>query len=293
MSLYPNGKIVLSATLLLAFAAHAGAQTPSGLAPDVIVNGQPISTNHVLLMSAGLDPEKKLRKLNDADSQAAARAELVTQELLAQEARKAGLDKNPAIADQLAFQNRVILSRAYLEDYFAKNPITDATLKTAYEWKKANGKLLEYKTRHILVPSFEQAEEAIARIDKGEDFVTVAKRYSQDPGGQNNGGDLGWFRPDNFVDHHFTDAVESLKKGQYTKKPVRSRFGWHVIKVEDGPRAVANPEAFEALHESVKEAQRQKTAQLKIEELTGRLAAAAKLTGPGAGTVAATKRAAK
>ncbi|AXQ31289.1 peptidylprolyl isomerase [Solimonas sp. K1W22B-7] len=280
MKLQKNLYALARAGLIASTAAVAGPAPKGGLQADVLVNGQPISRNHVLLMSEGIDPENKSRRADDANAQAAARAELITQEVLAQEARKQGLDKAPVIADQLAFQNRVILSRAYLEDFFARDPITDAVLKKSYDFKKASGKLVEYKIRHILVQTPEQARDLIGKLDKGEDFVALAKRSTQDPGGQANGGDLGWFRPDIFVDHHFTDAVESLKKGQYSKAAVRTRFGWHVIKVEDGPRPVANPETFEALDDSVKEALRQKTAQIRIEELTARLSAGARISSP-------------
>ena len=125
-----------------------------------------------------------------------------------------------------------------------------------------------------------------------EDFEAVAKRLSQDPGAQTNGGDLGWFRPDIFVDHHFSDAVVALKKGQYTKTPVRTRFGWHVVKVEDGPRAVANAERYKELDDSAREALRQRTAQLRIEEVTQRLSEKAKVASP-SGNAAAVARAAK
>ncbi len=279
----------IAAALAIVATNGLAAEPANGLQADVLVNGKPISANHVLLMSSGLDPENNTRDANDPDRQAAARAELVTQELLAQEAIRKGLDRDPVVADQLSFQNRVILSRAYLEQYFNESPVTDATLKTAYEWKRANGKLLEYKTRHILVTSADQALPVVAKLDKGEDFAALAQRYSQDPGGQSSGGDLGWFQPENFVDHHFTDALQDLSKGAYTKKPIRTRFGWHLIKLEDGPRAARNAPPFEELTDAAREAQRQKAAQIKIETLTAELAAKAKLTGPGAATSVARK----
>lgn len=283
----------LAALAVCVVATQAQAGTPAkpvvarpDVAVDTYVNGQPISVNHVLLMSSGLDSGAQARQLDTADARSAARTELITQELLAQEARKAGLDKAPVIADQLAFQDRVILSRAYLEDYFSKNPITDASLKSAYEWKRANGKLLEYKVRQILVATPEAAQDIINRLGRGEDFGALAQRYSQDPGGQATAGDLGWFRPETFVDHHFGDAVAALKKGAYTRTPVRTRFGWHVIRLDDGPRPVANAPAFDALDDGSREALRQKTAQLRIEELTARLTANAKISSPKAATVA-------
>ncbi len=270
-------------SLIAAQAATAAntAPTAAGLAPEIIVNGQAISENHVQLMSSGFATDKNGRALNSADARAAARTELITEEVLAQEARKAGLDKKASVADQLAFQQREILSRAYLESYFEKNPITDASLKTSYEWNRANGKIVEYKLRQILVPTSNDAREVIAKLNSGQDFAEVAKVYTQDPGGQNNGGDLGWFRPDIFVDHNFTDVLPTLKKGEYTKAPVRTRFGWHVIKVEDGPRPVANAEPYDALSDNVRQALRQKAGQIQIETLTARLTSSAKISSPG------------
>jgi peptidyl-prolyl cis-trans isomerase C len=136
--------------------------------------------------------------------------------------------------------------------------------------------------RQILLPTAEQASQVIDKLNKGEDFVALAKVYTQDPGGQTSGGDLGWFRPDIFVDHNFSDAVVALNKGEYNKTPLRTRFGWHVIKIEDGPRPVQNPQPYDALDENIKQALRQKTAQIKLENLTARLSASAKVTGPGA-----------
>ena len=254
----------------------------SGLAADVVVNGQPISVNHVRLMSSGLDEQKNARQLNGDDVKNAARAELITEEVLAHAARKKGLDKKPDVADQIAYQQRLILSRAYLEDYFTANPVDDNSLRTAYEWNRANGKITEYHVRQILTASQGDAFEALAALKKGEDFSAVARRYTQDPGGQQNGGDLGWFRPDIFVDHHFSDAVVALKKGEYSKTPVRSRFGWHVVKLEEAPRAVAKALPYDQLDDGSHEALRQRTAQLKIEELTASLTKGAKISGPGA-----------
>lgn len=264
-----------------AIAADVAVPANDGLGVDVLVNGKPISNNHVQLMMSSINPDPSVRGAGTEEARVAARQELITQEVLAQEAKRLGLDKSPLVADQLAFQERAILSRAYLADVFEKNPITEASLESAYEFNRANGKIKEYKTRQILLGTQEDARAAIAKLDKGEDFVALAKRISQDPGGQTTGGDLGWFRPDIFIDHNFTDALVSLRKGQYTKTPVRSRFGWHVILLEDGPRQVQNPESYDALDDSAKEALRQRTAQLRIEEVTSRLAAAAKVSGPG------------
>jgi peptidyl-prolyl cis-trans isomerase C len=272
-------RLALSAVsvAILAFAAQA-ADAP-GLAPDLTVNGKAISQNQVTLMSGNFVADKSTP---GPEARAAARAELITQEVLAQAARKAGLDKAPGVVDQLAFQERSILSKAYLENYFDKNPVTEDALKASYEFSRANGKIVEYRLRQILVSTPEQAVEVIGKLDKGADFAELAKKETLDPGGQNNGGDLGWFRPDIFVDHGFTDALGAIRKGDYNHQPVRSRFGWHVIKVEDGPRVVANAESWDTLDEHAKTAIRQKTTQLKLEALTAKLAGEAKIAGPGA-----------
>ena len=285
-ALFVAAASVLAAPAFAQSKADTALPADSGLSSDVLVNGKSISRNHVQLMLTSINPDPSARGAGGEEARTAARQELVTQELLAQEARRKGLDKDPAVADQLAYQERAILSRALLQDNFEKNPVTGAELKTAYEWNRANGKITEVKIRQILVATPDQAALAIGKLDKGEDFAAVAKTYTQDPGGQNNGGDLGWFRPDIFVDHHFTDALATLKKGEYTKAPVKTRFGWHVLKVEDGPRPVTNAEPFESLDDSAKEALRQKTVQTRIEKLTADLAGKAKLGGPGANAIA-------
>ncbi|WP_293396822.1 peptidylprolyl isomerase [Nevskia sp.] len=259
-------------------AQNSAAALDGGLAVDVTVNGRPITRNHIALMGSNFTEDKKAP---GPEAQAAARLELITQEVLAQAALKEGLDKQGIVADQIAFQERSILSRAYLEDYFAKNPVTDESLKAAYDANVASGKITEFKVRHILVSDLPQAQAIIARLAKGEDFVAIAKVETLDPGGQNNGGDLGWFRPDIFVDSNFANAVVALKKGGTSKDPVRSRFGWHVIKVEDGPRPVANPGKFDTLDDPIKQSLRQRAVQAKLEAVTAALTSKAKIAGPG------------
>lgn len=259
-------------------AQNSAASPDGGLAVDVTVNGRPITRNHITLMGSNFTEDKKAP---GPEAQAAARLELITQEVLAQAALKEGLDKQGIVADQIAFQERSILSRAYLEDYFAKNPVTDESLKAAYDANAASGKIVEFKVRHILVSDLPQAQAIIARLAKGEDFLAIAKVETLDPGGQNNGGDLGWFRPDIFVDTNFANAVVALKKGGTSKEPVRSRFGWHVIKVEDGPRPVANPGKFDTLDDPIKQSLRQRAVQAKLEAVTAALTSKAKIAGPG------------
>ena len=286
MSQFPISRITRSLIVagLFVFAGSAFAQNKSaasadeGLTVDLTVNGKSITRNHVTLMGANFTKD---HSAPGPEAQAAARAELITQEVLAQAALKEGLDRKPVVADQIAFQQRAILSRAYLEDYFTKNPVTDEQLQTAYDFSVAGGKLTEYKVRHILVNDLPKAEELAARLARGEDFVTVAKSETLDPGGQSTGGDLGWFRPDIFIDANFARAVQGLKKGETTRIPVRSRFGWHLVKLEDGPRPVTKAVKWEQLDDPIKQSLRQRAVQAKLEALTESLTAKAKLGGPG------------
>ncbi len=258
---------------------------PDAKAPaaEAYVNGVPVNASHVdallqRIPSAITDPRRLGTDLEQR--RAAARKELATQEALAQAALKDGLDKNAAVADALAYMRREALSRAHIEHYFLENPISDQALRAGYEWNRANGKIVEYQVRHILVPTEQEAADILARLKKGEKFEELVK-LTKDPGGSTNGGFVtkdGWFRPDIFIDYKFADAIEALKPGSYSAQPLQTRFGWHVIKLDAGPRPVANPEPFEQLHEGAVKAMREKTAQRKLKELVAGVVEKAKMT---------------
>lgn len=268
-----------------ATAASPSAARPQDgpLAVDLQVGKSVISKGQVDLFMESLTSGSEEAKNMPGDVEAkrtAARKELVIQEALAQQARAENLDEDMEVKDALEYTQRELLARVYIQNYFNENPITDEVLKTGYEWNRANGKIMEYKVRQILVPTRDEAEALIQRLKKGEDFIELTK-LSKDPGGNTSGGFVtktGWFRTDVFVDVNFTDAVESLKPGTYTKEPVRSRFGWHVIRLDEAPRAVKNAEPFEQLHESSREALRQKMAQKKLNELVSNAVNKIKLT---------------
>lgn len=264
-------------TTYLSVGAEASLQSASRpkegpLAVDLQVGKSVISKGQVELFVESMTSGSEEAKNMPGDVEArhvAARKELVIQEALAQQALTDKLDQDMEVIDALEHARRELLARVYIQKYFNDNPVTDEVLKTGYEWNRANGKILEYKVRQILVPTRDEAEAILRRLKKGEDFVELTK-LSKDPGGNTSGGFVtktGWFRTDIFVDVNFTDAVESLKPGTYTKEPVRSRFGWHVIRLDESPRAVKNPEPFEQLHEASREALRQKMAQRKLNEL--------------------------
>ncbi|MEO8740285.1 MAG: peptidyl-prolyl cis-trans isomerase [Casimicrobiaceae bacterium] len=171
---------------------------------------------------------------NQPDSpelRAAVRDELNTRELLVREARKAGVEKNPAVKTEMDLAQQTVMVRAYMADYLKAHPVSDAALRKEYDQIKAQIGDKEYKVRHILVEKEDEAKEIIAALQKGEKFDKLAER-SKDTGSKINGGDLDWNAPANFV-KPFSDAMIALPKGKFTTTPVQTQFGWHVIEVDD------------------------------------------------------------
>ena len=157
--------------------------------------------------------------------------ELINVELVMQDAEKKGLEKRPEIEKQMEWQRRSLLVTAGMRDYLDAHPITDEELKKAYDTEIAKLDKTEYKARHVLLETEADANEVITQLDTGTDFAELAKEKSKGPTGK-QGGDLGWFSPARMV-KPFSEAVAALEKGNYTKKPVQTQFGWHVILLED------------------------------------------------------------
>ena len=158
--------------------------------------------------------------------------ELNTRELLAREAKKQGIDKQPDVKTQMDLASQTVLVRAYVSDWVKKNPVPEAELKKEYDTIKSQIGDKEYKVRHILVKTEDQANDIIAELQKGAKFDELAKARSEDPGSKDKGGDLDWNAPANFV-KPFGDAMKATPKGKFTAQPVQTQFGWHVIEVDD------------------------------------------------------------
>ena len=225
----------LALSLIAAFVAiPAFAQTV------VTVNGTAIPQARADVMIS----EQKTQGAPDSEQlRNAVKEELVRREVLAQEARKKGLEKAGNVQAQVELARQAVLIRAYLQDYVKAHPVTDAEIKAEYEKIKSQLGDKEYKARHILVEKEEEAKAIIAKLDKGEKFDELAKQ-SKDPGSKDKGGDLGWANPAGFV-KPFADGLTKLEKGKYTTTPVKSDFGYHVIKLEDS-RPVKAPSFDEA-----------------------------------------------
>ena len=158
--------------------------------------------------------------------------EIIAREIFLQEAQKKGLDATEDYKAQMALARETILIRELFMDWQKKNPVTDEAIKAEYDKFVAANSGKEFKARHILVEKEADAKDIIARIKKGAKFEDIAKKQSKDPGSAVNGGDLDWANPRSYVPE-FTEALLKLTKGQLTDTPVKSQFGYHVIRLDD------------------------------------------------------------
>ncbi|HNP36382.1 MAG TPA: peptidylprolyl isomerase [Woeseiaceae bacterium] len=157
--------------------------------------------------------------------------------LLTTQARTAELAKEPRVKAQLELQKRGTLAQVTAADFLSRNQATEEEILAQYSEQIETAPPLQFKARHILVESQDEATSLIKELNDGANFAELAKSNSTGPSGP-NGGDLGWFSPNQMVPE-FSDAVAALKDGEYTKTPVQTQFGWHVILREDSRDAEA------------------------------------------------------
>ncbi|MBV2235219.1 MAG: peptidylprolyl isomerase [Sterolibacterium sp.] len=159
------------------------------------------------------------------------REELIRREILAQQAANQGYEKQMSVLAQMMLARQSVLINAYVADYVAKHPVSDETLKKEYDAIKLGLGDKEYKVRHILVDTEDEAKDIISKLKAGQKFEEMAKA-SKDPGSRERGGELGWATPTNYV-APFSAAMVKLENGQFTETPVKSEFGYHVIMLDD------------------------------------------------------------
>ena len=235
--------------------------------------GAVATVNGVAVPQARADAlmQQQQGRLPDNDqTRAMVREELINREILAQEAQRTGMAKSPEVQAQLDMVRQEVLVNAYIRDWVRKNPISEADVAKEYDRAKAQTGDKEYKARHILVETEDQAKGLIAELKKGGKFEDLASKNSKDPGSAARGGDLDWNVPGTF-DSQFSDAMVKLEKGKYTEAPVRTRFGWHIIQLDD-VRGVK----FPALNE-VRQRITQQLTQNRIEQMVKGLRAKAKV----------------
>ena len=228
--------VVLITSATLASSAFAQAPAPAKKPVTAPAAARPAGSGDVAIPSEQLDLIVKERlaqgQPDTPELRAAMRDELINRELFMRAAKAKGLDRSSTMKTQMQVASDSILIRAYINEYLTANPVTDDVLKSEYETIKAGLGDKEYRARHILVEKKEEAENIIKQLQSGAKFEDLAKANSKDPGSKENGGDLDWAVPSNFV-KPFADAMIALQKGKYTATPVQSPFGFHVIQLED------------------------------------------------------------
>jgi peptidyl-prolyl cis-trans isomerase C len=247
-------KQMLSAALVALLAAPAFAQNIA------VVNGKPVPSSRAQALKQQV--EASGRPLTP-DVMEQIKQELITREIFMQEAKKRGLDASDEYKNQIELARQTILIRALFADHQKKNPVTDADIQAEYDkFVAANGGK-EYRARHILVETEDQAKALIAEIKKGAKFEDLAKKNSKDPGSGANGGDLDWAAAGSYVPE-FSGAMTKLEKGQMTDAPVKSQFGFHIIRVDD-VREAQLPKLEEVKPQISQQLQQQKMGQFQEE----------------------------
>ncbi len=249
-------------------AADTGsAPAPTAAAPAInkadaiaVVNGQYIAKSTL----DALEKEIAERSHGQTFPKEKLVEELIQRELLVQDAAQKQLDKSPEVLAQLEAAKKALLTQADLQNFIKANPVTEAEIKAEYDSKVAAEKGTEYKASHILVKTEAEAKKLIAELDKGADFAKLANKNSLDAKESQNGGDLGWFSAGQMV-APFSEAVAALEKGKYTKEPVKTQFGYHVILKEDS--RPLTPPSLEAVKEQLTPFLQRKKVQGMIENL--------------------------
>lgn len=209
--------------------AKPAATKPAAAGSVATVNGVAVPQSRMDLMmqrqgQRGMPDNEQTRNM--------VREELINREVIAQEAQRAGLAKRQEVQTQVEFARQEILVNAFIADWLRKNPISDSDVQKEYERVKAQAGEKEYRARHILVETEEQANSMISALKKGGKFDELATKNSKDPGSAQRGGDLDWAVPGTY-DAQFAQAMVKLEKGKYTEQPVQTRFGFHVIQLDD------------------------------------------------------------
>src|SRR3954469_20626500 len=253
-------KVLLTAVI----AAIVGIAMPAAAQNVAIVNGKPVPKARVDMLASQL---AKAGRPVTPEMQGQLKDEVIAREIFMQEAQKRGLDASDDYKSQMELARQTILIRELFADYQKANPVTDADIKAEYDKFVASNGGKEYKASHILVENEDQAKKIIADLKKGAKFEDLAKKLSKDPGSGANGGDLDWASASSYVPE-FAQALTKLNKGQMTDVPVKSQFGWHVIRVDD-IRQAQLPKLEEVKPQIAQQLQQQKLAKYQ-EDLRGK-----------------------
>jgi peptidyl-prolyl cis-trans isomerase C len=241
-----------------------GAETEAAAADDqvvAIVNGEEIRISDVMQMIARLPQNVQIQALQNMPAMIERTVDL---ELILRAAERSGLEEDPEVQAQIQTIVDDVLRQSYLERLAARE-VTDADVRAAYDAYIEANPAEEVSARHILVETEEEAQAIVGQLEEGADFAELAKEKSTGPTGE-RGGDLGYFKRGQMVEP-FAEAAFSLEPGTYTEEPVKTQFGWHVIKVED--KRASEPPAFEEMAPQLRQQLEQAAIQDHLAELRG------------------------
>ena len=215
---------------VIASAALLASLAPVVLAQNVaIVNGKAIPKSRVDVLA---EQVARSGRPITPEMQGQLKDEVIAREIFIQEAQKQGLDTTKDFKDQMELARQTLLIRELFSNYQKANPVSDADIKAEYDKFAAANSGKEYHARHILVEKESEAKAIIAQLKKGGKFEEIAKKSSKDTGSGAKGGDLDWANPKNFVPE-FSEALTKLGKGKMTETPVKTQFGYHIIRLDD------------------------------------------------------------
>ena len=223
-----------------------------------IVNGKAVPKERVETLKQQV--ERSGRPISP-EMESQIKEEVIAREIFMQEAQKRGLEATGDYKAQMELARQTILIRELFVDFQKKNPVTDAEIQAEYDKFVAANAGKEYKASHILVEKEEDAKAIIAALKKGAKFEEIAKKQSKDPGSGARGGDLDWANPSSYVPE-FTEALVKLEKGKTTQTPVKSQFGWHIIRLDD-VRDAQLPKLDEVKPQIAQQLQQQKLAKFQ------------------------------
>src|SRR5512139_3252291 len=209
--------------------AAAPAKPAPATGPVATVNGQVIPRQR---MDAVVRQQMARGAADSEGLRSQVRDALINNELLVQEANRTGVAKRAEVQQQIDLARQEVVANAMVNDYLRAHPISEAEIQKEYDRAKAQTGDREYRARHILVASEDDAKSVLADLKKGSKFEEIAQKRSLDEGTRPKGGDLDWNVPSNF-DKAFSDALVKLEKGKMTEAPVRTRFGYHLIQLDD------------------------------------------------------------
>ncbi|HWK45161.1 MAG TPA: peptidylprolyl isomerase [Stellaceae bacterium] len=260
----PGLRASVFATILL-LAPHAVLAADPPADPVVArIDGVELHKSDMLAAQHGLPPQVQQLPLDAIYPQLL--DQMVDSQLVVKAGRDAKLAADPEVKQRVSKIEDRVIQQVYL-DRFIEKSVTDDKLKAKYDavYKGKTGKP-EVHARHILLPTEAEAKAVIAELDKGGDFAKLATEKSKDPGAS-NGGDLGWFGKEDMVPE-FADAAFKMKPGDYTKTPIKTQFGWHVIKVEE--TRTAPPPSFDQAKEELRSQVARDMVQARVTELRGK-----------------------